>query len=101
MPGFKRVEEITGAEIFDGEVFNKVESDKLFEIMDKEFPKVLAEPAQRDANFANTKSIYFGPIEYKYSTITKAPAALPSWLNKTVRELEKEWELFQDILIQL
>lgn len=89
LPGFKRVEAITGAEIFDGEVFNKVESDALYNKLDVEFPKVLAEPAQRDANFANTKSIYFGPIEYKYSTITKAPAEFPSWLNKTVRELEK------------
>ena len=89
LPGFKRIEAITGAEIFDGEVFNKVESDKLFEIMDKEFPKVLADPAQGIPNFANTKSIYFGPLEYKYSTITKAAAPLPSWLDKTVRELEK------------
>jgi exodeoxyribonuclease-5 len=89
LSGFKRVQEITGAEIFDGEVFNKVESDKLFEIMDREFPKVLADPAQGIPNFANTKSIYFGPIEYKYSTITKAAAPLPSWLDKTVRELEK------------
>jgi alkylated DNA repair dioxygenase AlkB len=89
LPGFVKVDKITGAEIYDGEVFNRVEADALFNRLNVEFPKVLSIPSQRDANFANTKSIYFGPIEYNYASITKAPAEFPSWLDKTVRELEK------------
>ena len=94
MKGFKKRTDITGAEIYDGNVFNKNEADAIFNKLEVEFPKELATPDQFDANFKgdkSVKSIYFGPIDYYYNGLPQAKKAksMPEWLNRTVRELEK------------
>jgi len=87
--GFKKVDTITGAEIYDGNVFNKTEADALEKTLEKEFPIELAKPEQIAGNKWALKSIYYGPIDYSYSKLTRPATPMPGWLNKAVRELEK------------
>jgi len=89
LKGFKKIEEVTGAEIYDGNVFNKTEADALEKKLETEFPKELAKPEQEAGNKWALKSIYYGPIPYSYASLVRPAIPMPSWLNKTVRELEK------------
>jgi alkylated DNA repair dioxygenase AlkB len=93
MNGFTKINNITGAEIYEGVVFNKTEADAIEKKLIEEFPKELAKPEQAAGNKWNLKSIYYGPIDYIYgsggSRLVRPAVSMPAWLNKTVREVEK------------
>lgn len=89
MNGFRKIEDITGAEIYEGNVFNKNEADSIERKLKEEFPKELAKPEQEAGNKWTLKSIYYGPIPYSYASLTRPATPMPAWLTKTVREVEK------------
>ena len=93
MKGFKKIEEIKGAEIYDGQVFDRATADRLFDIMQEEFDKELAKPGQEAGRGWAMKSIYYGPLEYAYgsgqSRRSHPAAPMPQFVEKIVRSIEK------------
>lgn len=93
MKGFTKVSTVTGAEIYDGQVFNQTEADAIENTLNKQFPIELAKPEQAAGNKWALKSIYYGPIDYSYGSgkarLVRPAKQMPKWLEKVVRETEK------------
>ncbi|MEY2869762.1 MAG: Cellulophaga phage phi14:2, partial [Bacteroidota bacterium] len=93
MKNFRKIEEIKGAEIYDGEVFDRNEADRLFAKMDKEFEAELSKQVLLAGKQWRLKNLYYGPIDYAYgsgeSYKKHAKAEMPEWIEKTVRLIEK------------